>query len=364
MERTSGWRERLRERRWVLTRVGIPTAAAVAVGVGIGVASSGGSDAEAAEGSGATASATVERRDLVERETFNGSLGYADERTVTGAVQGTVTWVAGEGSVRERGEVLYRVDQQPVVLLYGGTPAWRPMAEGDEGADVRQLERNLVELGFDPDGDIEVDGEYDWATTAAVRDWQEALGVDETGSVELGQVVFLEGARRIGAVEAGVGSTAGAGRPVMITTATRRSVTVELDARRQDLVTVGDRERVALPGGEEATARVSDVGAVATAASPEADPTITVTLSLVSATAAAALDEAPVEVEISKEEAADVLTVPVTALLALAGGGYGVEVREQDGTRVVAVGTGLFADGYVEISGDGIERGAEVVVPA
>ena len=67
------------------------------------------------------------------------------------------------------------------------------MAEGDEGTDVRQLERNLVALGHDPDGDIEVDDEYDWATTAAVRDWQEALGLDETGALEPGQVVFLPG---------------------------------------------------------------------------------------------------------------------------------------------------------------------------
>jgi peptidoglycan hydrolase-like protein with peptidoglycan-binding domain len=364
MESASGWREKVRDRRWVLTRVGIPTAAVVAVGVGIGVASAGGSDADGADGSGSTASAAVERRDLVERETFNGSLGYADERSVIGNLQGTVTRVAEEGSVLERGEVLYRVDQEPVVLMYGATPAWRAMTEGDEGADVRQLERNLVELGFDPDGDVEVDGEYDWATTAAVRDWQEALGVDETGAVELGQVVFLDGARRVGTIEADIGSTAVAGRPVMITTSTRRSVTVELDARRQDLVKVGDRERVELPGGDEVTARVSEVGAVATAASADADPSITVTLTLASASAVSALDEAPVDVEISKEEAEDALSVPVTALLALAGGGYGVEVREEDGTRVVAVEAGLFADGFVEISGDGIEEGAEVVVPA
>lgn len=358
------WRDRTRDRRWVLTRVGAPAAAVIAVGVGVGVAAGGGSDTEAGDGSGDTAAATVERRDLVERETFSGTLGYADERSAIGNLQGTVTWVADEGAVRRRGEVLYRVDQQPVVLMYGATPAWRPMGEGDEGADVRQLERNLVELGYDPDGDVEVDGDYDWATTAAVRDWQEALGVDETGSVELGQVVFLNGARRVGTIEAGVGSAARAGQPVMVTTSTRRSVTVELDARRQDLVKVGDRQRVELPGGEDATARVSEVGAVAKAASADADPTITVTLTLASSKGVSALDEAPVDVEIAKERQENALAVPVTALLALAGGGYGVEVREGEGTRIVAVETGLFADGYVEIAGEGIEAGTEVVVPA
>jgi Putative peptidoglycan binding domain len=360
----AGWREKVRDRRWVVTRVGLPAAAAVAVGAGIGVAASGGSDAEAADGAAATASAAVERRDLVERESFSGALGYADERSVIGILQGTVTWVADEGSVRGRGQLLYRVDQEPVVMLYGATPAWRRMAEGDEGADVYQLERNLVRLGYNPDRDIEVDGEYDWATTAAVQDWQEALGVDETGAVGLGQVVFLNGARRVGKVESDVGSAAVPGKPVMVTTSTRRSVTVELDARRQDLVRVGDRERVELPDGEQVTARVSEVGAVAKAASADADPTITVTLTLASSKGVTALDQAPVEVEIAKERRQDVLSVPVTALLALSGGGYGVELREGDGTRIVAVKVGLYADGYVEVSGDGIEEGAEVVVPA
>jgi membrane fusion protein, multidrug efflux system len=358
------WPGVLRDRRRVIIRAGIPAALAVALAVGIGVAAGGGSDGEEGGGSAGTASAAVQRRDLVERETFSGALGYADERSVIGNLQGTVTWVADEGSVLERGQVLYRVNQQPVVLMYGATPAWRPMAEGDDGADVRQLERNLVELGFDPEGDIEVDGDYDWATAAAVRDWQDALGVEETGTVELGQVVFLSGARRVGAIETGVGSSAGPGVPVMVTTSTRRSVTVELDARRQDLVSVGDRERVTLPDGERVTARVTEVGAVAKAANADADPTITVTLTLASAKGVTALDQAPVEVEIAKERSRDALSVPVTALLALAGGGYGVEVREGDGTRIVAVETGLYADGYVEVSGDGIKEGVEVVVPA
>lgn len=360
----AGFRGKARDRRWVLTRVGIPAAAVVAVGAGVGAIVAGGSDAEAADGATPTASAAVERRDLVERETFSGALGYSDERSVIGNLAGTVTWTADEGAVRERGQVLYRVDQEPVVLMFGATPAWRPMTQGDTGADVLQLERNLVTLGHDPDRDIEVDREFDWATTNAVQDWQEALGVDETGTVELGQVVFLNGARRVGTIESGIGSSAAAGRPVMITTSTKRSVTVELDARRQDLVKVGDRERVELPDGEEVSARVTEIGAVATAANAEADPTITVTLTLASSRGVTALDQAPVDVEISKEESQDALSVPVTALLALSGGGYGVEVRGEDGTRVVAVEVGLFADGYVEVAGDGIQEGTEVVVPA
>jgi peptidoglycan hydrolase-like protein with peptidoglycan-binding domain len=355
---------RFRDRRWIATRLGIP-AAALAVGIPLGIAATGGSEASAADGGGSTATAPVTRRDLVDRETFSGTLGYGDARNVVGGLQGTITSAADEGSVRERGEVLYRVDERPVVLMYGATPAYRAMGQGDEGADVRQLERNLVALGFDPDRDIDVDGDFDWATAAAVRDWQEALGVDETGRIDLGQVVFLGGPRRIGVVQGTVGSSARPGQPVMQTSSTARTVTVALDARRQDLVAEGDAERVTLPGGDVATATVTEVGKVAKAASAGADPTIAVTLQLRTTKGVTALDEAPVDVAISTDRAKDALSVPVTALLALDGGGYGLEVVEPGGgTRIASVAVGLFADGFVQVSGAGIAEGAEVVVPA
>jgi peptidoglycan hydrolase-like protein with peptidoglycan-binding domain len=354
---------RLRDRRWVATRLGIP-AALIAIGISVTVVATGGSDASAAEADPSTATATVARRDLVDRETFDGTLGYGDERTLTGAQQGTVTGVADEGATRTRGQVMYRVDDRPVVLLYGATPAYRTMREGDEGDDVRQLERNLVELGYDPEGAVDVDGEFDWATAEAVRDWQAALGVDETGRVELGQVVFLRGARRVASVTGTVGTTASPGRPVMTTTSTARTVTVELDARRQDLASEGDAQRVRLPDGTTVDATITDVGTVAKAAAPEADPTVTVTLRLDRSRGVSALDAAPVDVEISTERAEGALSVPVTALLALAGGGYGLEIAEADGTRIVAVEVGLFADGHVQVSGEGVDAGTDVVVPA
>ncbi len=353
----------LRDRRWVATRLGIP-AALLAVGISVGFVATGGSDATAADGDAATSTATVTRRDLVDRETSGGTLGYGDERTVSAALPGTVTAVAGEGAGRTRGQVLYRVDEQPVVLLYGATPAYRTMQEGDEGDDVRQLERNLVELGHDPDGAIDVDGEFDWATADAVRDWQADLGVDETGRVDQGRIVFLPGARRVGTVTGTVGTTLRTGGPVMTTTSTARTVTVELDARRQDLASEGDAQRVTLPGGTTVDATITDVGTVAKAAAPDADPTVTVTLRLDRSRGVGVLDAAPVDVEIRTDRAEDALSVPVTALLALAGGGYGLEVREGDGTRIVAVEVGLFADGFVQVSGEGVDAGTTVVVPA
>jgi multidrug efflux system membrane fusion protein len=231
-----------RDRRWIVTRMGIPAAAVIGLSAGAGLMAAGGSDASAAGGATATdGTATVTTRNLLDRETFSGTLGYGDGRTVLNQMQGTVTGVAAEGGVRRRGQVLYRVDEKPVVLLYGSTPAYRSMSSGDQGSDVRQLELNLAALGYDDDGAMAVDDEYDASTARAVGDWEEARGLDRTGRVDLGQVVFLNGPRRVGTITATKGSAARPGQSVMETTSTRRTVTVQLDARRQDLVSVGAR---------------------------------------------------------------------------------------------------------------------------
>jgi hypothetical protein len=69
-------------------------------------------------------------------------------------------------------------------------------------------------------------------------------------------------------------------------------------------------------------------------------------------------------VAVVADQRKDVLTVPVAALLALAEGGYGVQVVEGSTTRIVAVQAGMFADGRVEISGTGIDAGTVVGMPA
>jgi len=90
-----------------------------------------------------------------------------------------------------------------VPLLYGRLPAWRPLSVGvDDGPDVRQLERNLVALGHDPDRDITVDDHFTRATGAAVRRWQEAAGLEETGSFEQGDAVWQPGPVRVGTLDA------------------------------------------------------------------------------------------------------------------------------------------------------------------
>lgn len=346
-------------RRAAAAAAAVAAGGALAAGLVLG---SGDKEAAAQDDGAAGATARVERRTLVARSRVDGALGYAGERKVVTRLQGTVTWLPGEGAVVEPGEPLLELDGDPVVLFDGAVPAYRALRSGDEGEDVAQLERGLRDLGLDP-GDV--DGEFDAATAAAVRDWQEVHGLDETGQVELGRVVFLPGRRRISArdVEPGEPYRSGALR----TTSTRRVVTLDLDAAEQQVAREGARVDVELPDGELAPGRVARVGTVATAPSdPEGGAaTVEVVVRLTGkARRGTGLDQAPVSVELARERRTGVLAVPVTALIARRGGGYAVEVAGPGGSRgLVAVTPGLFADGLVEVEGD-VREGDRVTVPA
>jgi multidrug efflux system membrane fusion protein len=319
-----------------------------------------GSDEATATSEVRTARATVERRDLVRRDSFDGTLGYADGRALGSMRGGTMTMLASEGATVGRGEVLYSVDAKPVYLFYGARPAWRRLARGDEGRDVRQLERNLDALGYE----VAADGEFDSDTSEAVREWEQARGVREDGIVELGEIVFLPGPRRMGAHALEPGAPVRPGAELAKTTSTKRVVTVPLEASRQTLVAASDAVTVELPDGRTVGGRVARVGTVAEPpenAEEGGEPTVTVEITLRGPSGR--LDQAPVEVQVESERRDDVLAVPVSALLALLGGGYAVEVVDGATTRLVAVETGLFANGYVQVSGPGLRAGDRVVVP-
>ncbi|HEV8426057.1 MAG TPA: peptidoglycan-binding protein [Actinomycetes bacterium] len=319
----------------------------------------------------ATATAAVARRDLRAQEQVDGTLGYGEARAVPNRREGTITALPREGAVVSRGKALYRVDGKPVQLLYGRLPAWRELALGvDDGPDVRQLEQNLVALGYDPDRAITVDHHFTSATRAAVRRWQKVIGLDQTGVVRPGDAVWQPGPVRVAKLKAGVGDLARPGSPLLEVTDTTRQVTIDLDASRQPYVRAGDRVDLELPGGGTTTGRVVSVGKVASVPSGDGteaggeDPTVELVVSLDKPKATGRLDQAPVDASITTEVRKGVLAVPVNALLALAEGGYAVEV-ERDGRReLVGVTTGLFADGQVEVEGGGLRAGDRVVVPA
>jgi peptidoglycan hydrolase-like protein with peptidoglycan-binding domain len=280
---------------------------------------------------------------------------------------GTVTSLPRAGSVVERGGALYRLDGDPIVLMYGSTPAYRALQSGvSDGRDVRELEQNLLALGFDPGT---VDDTFSSSTATAVSDWQESLGLEQTGAVELGRVVVLPGPRRVGEHKTSVGSVLSSGSEVLDTSSNKRVVTVELEASLQEMAHKGDRVEVTMPDGSLARGRITGVGRVArelesSSSDPNAEPqmVIDVTIELRSERGAGRLDEAPVSVGLAQETRRHVLVVPVNALVARRGGGYGVELAGS--RRIVPVEAGMFADGYVEVSGGSIREGTRVVVPS
>jgi membrane fusion protein, multidrug efflux system len=313
----------------------------------------------------------VTKQNLVQTTEVDGTLGYGDQQTLAAGLKGTVTWLAPEGSVVGRGKTLYKVDQEPVTLLYGSVPMYRELEDGVEGADVQQLETNLRELGYTG---FTVDDEFTENTAEAVEEWQQDLGREETGTVEVGEVVFTPAPIRVAAHNASVGGQAGG--TVFSYTWTTRLVTVPLPVADQRLAKKGAKVTVELPGGGTATGTIQSVSTVAEmpessgstgAGQPQAssseDATIDVVVRLDEPGAAGRFDEAPVTVQLVSERRDGVLTVPVAALLALKEGGYGLEVVAEGNTKVVAVRVGMFAGGRVEVSGSGIAAGVQVGVP-
>jgi peptidoglycan hydrolase-like protein with peptidoglycan-binding domain len=296
--------------------------------------------------------ATVERMDLVDRESLSGTLGYAEPGTLGAGVAGTLTGLREPGTVITRGHSLYDVDGAAAAfLLYGSVPAWRDFEPGmTDGEDIRRLERNLRALGYDPGT---VDDDWDWETTAAVKEFQETRGLTEDGTLSRGEILFRPGPIRIGEVKANVGDQASPGRALGEVSSTERRVTVALDAQRQQLARRGDKVTVDLPSGKTVDGRIEDVGKVATKQGDEVVVEVTITLSGRSGT----LDQAPVDVGFAVERRTRVLAVPVKALLARQGGGYAVELT--DG-RLVKVEPGLYADDMVEVEGD-LREGQQVV---
>jgi peptidoglycan hydrolase-like protein with peptidoglycan-binding domain len=336
--------------------------AAAAAGVVVGLPDSTGSSAAAEAMPPATAPVT--RETLVDTQTHDGDLGYGETTALAARGTGTVTTLAAEGSTVARGKALYRIDDDPVVLLYGKLPAYRALAPGLSGTDVAQLERNLRALGYDG---FTVDDEYTSATADAVREWQDDLGLAETGTVDPAQVVYAPGAVRVDSHTAAAGDVVQPGKELLRTTGTALVATVELEVDDQRLAKVGAAVEVTLPDGSVTPAKITATGTVVQPADGQEQEDTTkveVTVSFPAGTAPKGLDQATVDVAFTVAERKDVLTVPVAALLALSEGGYGVEVVDGTTTRIVAVEAGLFADGKVEVSGAGITEGTVVGMPS
>jgi len=326
-------------------------------------------------------SALVVRTDLTNTIQVSGSLGYAGSYAIVNQAVGTAyTALPAPGATIRRGQELYEVDGTPVILFYGATPAWRALSVGvAAGRDVAQLDRNLIALGYG--AGLAVSDYYSDATAYAVGQWQAARGLPVTGTVPLGQVAYAPGPLRITGVTPVLGSPPQPGTSIMTATSPVPVVIADVPVGQEYLVKAGNGVTVTLPDGVTTTPGVvASVASVASAdnggATPEQSPgagsgqdttgqdTVQMTVRLTHADAAGHLDQAPVSVNIISAQARDVLAVPVSALVALAGGGYAVDVVQGGTAHLVAVQTGLFAQTLVQVSGAGLAAGLSVEVPS
>jgi hypothetical protein len=372
-----------RSRRWARTAAGVMLLTLAAAGCLVAINGRGDQDDgdDDQPPTPSTATATVELRTLEEHDDLDGTLGYGDTTDVSLAAESTITGLAPVGSVVDRGQSLVEVDSHGVPLLFGPKPMWRPLGpDVTNGVDVEQLEANLLALGVVTTSELTVDQDWTSATTSAVKKWQKARGLEQTGSLGPGDIVFLPGAVRVAEHPIQVGGPISG--PVIGVTSTTRLVTIDLEASQRSLVAAGKPVVVVLPDGTEVAGKIGSVGDVATGSGgdggggddggdgggggddpPEATIDVVVTIDDPAALTAAAFDQAPVTVQVVSTAAENVVAVPVEALLVLAEGGFAVELVDDDGaSHLVSVKLGASADGWIQVTGD-VAEGDKVVVP-
>jgi peptidoglycan hydrolase-like protein with peptidoglycan-binding domain len=376
---------------WALPAATVLAAAAVTGGV---LVTSGGKAASAAARPLPGGTTQVEKRTLSAMVSQGGILTFrarsdGSPYSVINQAHGTYTQLPTLGQVIRQGHPLYRVDATPVVLLHGSTPAYRTLSAGATGPDVAELNADLVALGYASSSQLRPrSAVFGSATTTAVMKLQAAVGLTRTGTLSLGQAVFEPTAVRVTSVSAQPGGSSQPGETVLQGTSTTRQVQVALDASQQTSMAVGNKVSITLPNNQITPGVVSSLGAVATcpsssgsggqgssSAAPGADtcssgstPTISVDVAPSDPGATGTWDQAPVQVGITTDSVRGALVVPVTALLAQSSGGYSVEVVGVGASNhhLVPVSLGLFddADGLVQVTGQGLAAGQEVVAPS
>ena len=374
--------DRKRPKRRLVVTLGalVLVGAALALVVANPFAGNGATPGGLADNADPTSTTTVSQGDISSQTSVSGTLGYSGSYEVVNQAQGTVTWLPALGQVVSQGQVLYDVSGNPVVLLYGTTPAYRTLSEGatdsaTSGADVKNLNYDLVALGYLTSAEIASEpSDFTAYTKAGVEKLQAALGVTQDGVLSLGQLVFLPSAARITGLGQNtvIGGVAQPGSQILTASSTTRVVTIDLNADQQGEVAVGDKVTITLPNSQTTTGTVTSVGTVATTPSGgsgggNSSPTITVLVTPDNPSATGNLDQASVEVSITAASAKNAYIVPVNALLALAGGGYGLEVIGVNGMHhIEPVTLGLFDDAneLVQVSGPGVSAGQRIVIPA
>ena len=347
----------------------IPAAAMIAVlgGAFVIIAASGDdgtATATADRPAATTATVPVIRQTLTENAETTGTVGHGDPIDLPIDAQGIVTWAPEQDDRLKVGNAAVRIDNRPVTLAAGTTPLYRELrlvgaSERDDagdrlghqkGADVNQLQQFLIDEGFDDDGILEVDGDFGPSTKRAVQDWQKAVGHPATGRVDRSQLVFIDG-------DVVVEQPPTVGQPFMSlsVSAPTRTVTATVASAKRSFFAEGTTVDLETDGSHvdgtvtDATRTISPEGSTVYEIEISIDGELTDGVESVDITATRII-------------ATDALTVPVRALLALAEGGWAVEVPSAAGTDLRRVELDQVVDTTASITG--IDEGTEVVVPS
>ncbi|CAO5166339.1 Membrane-fusion protein [Frankia sp. AiPs1] len=311
----------------------------------------------------AQATAKAQVRDLELTQTLSGVIAYRDLRDLYPARQGTVTWLPPVGTDLSSGQVLMRIDDRPVVLLDGKVPAWRDLQPGvGDGADVLELETALLALGHGHKSPTFPDAHWDAQTTDALKELQAATGAVVDATAALGDLMFTDGPIHVAKLGVQVGAQAAPDASVLSVSGIEKIVTLDLNPLDRNLVSQGAPVLVDLPTGQTAAGTIDSVGG-SLEMNADNKQVFKVKVVLKDPKVAATLDLAPVTVHYTTVTAKKVLTVPVSAVIAVPGGGYAVDVvKPQGGHQRATVKLGAWGDGFVGVSG-GLATGSLVEVP-
>jgi len=276
------------------------------------------------------------------------------------------------------------VESSAGILMFGDAPAWRGFREGmTPGEDVMQLELNLISLGYASPGSLQVDQDFDGETSAAVMRLQADLRVAETGRISFGDIIFLPGAAIVATLSSSpsLGSSVnsnthlvslmpvertitqvGQDGVIFSTTESLQIVQTSIDVADQDLIEVGSEVEIELPDESVVPGIIKAIGNIAIIPQGAQAPFFEVSVAIDENDSFPQWTGALVTVSVTKALAHDVLAVPVTSLLALLGGGYALEILQPESNILVKVETGIYANGWVEVTSHSLEPGREVIV--
>ncbi|MGH1488857.1 MAG: peptidoglycan-binding protein [Acidimicrobiales bacterium] len=300
---------------------------------------------------------SVRRGDLVQEKEQAGSVSFGEPWAAPIDAQGIVTKRHDKGTVVQPGETLIWLDNKPVTLAAGDTPLYRSLQlQGTKkskhmtGDDVRQLQEFLLGQEIDDKGRLEADGIFGVSTKRAVKAWQKTQGLEETGTIDRSQLVYhptairIDGEPRVGVSFIELEVTEGA-----------QEVKAQFDSKSRPFLPVGGT--VDLETGDETIQ-----GTIKSVESTFGDDGSQKLEAVIDASKPLPTGVERVNVVATRTVAKDALNVPVRAVLALAGGGYGLEVETSAGLELRAVELGEIVDDLAEITGDFAE-GDQVVVP-